>query len=232
MTSRWSKRRKIKSMLRATESEIVQQFEKTYTDPNIKGNFVTEPEHVECPSVALESDTHDEATRSLDRYVNKDCDTTDIQSEEESHYGLKRKRSPCSVFLATQQASLDSQPSPPNIYQTLQRPTTSYPNVPFPLTPLHIVQRPSPEDFTDTLKDVAMQKLLTAVTELSKEVKDLREEFRQFRQSCRCGQSDSVGLQLAEPMELPFYTMEALGRAEETLQNPTNRQTMVVLLLE
>lgn len=37
-------------------------------------------------------DSHDEAARSLDSSVNKDCDTTDIQSEEESHDGLKRKR--------------------------------------------------------------------------------------------------------------------------------------------
>lgn len=75
-----------------------------------------------------------------------------------------------------------------------------------------------------------MQKLLTAVTELSKEVKDLREEFRQFRQSCRCGQSESVVQPLSEPLELPFHTMEALDHAEETLLNGTNRQAMVVLV--
>lgn len=75
-----------------------------------------------------------------------------------------------------------------------------------------------------------MQKLLTAVTELSKEVKDLREEFRQFRQSCRCGQSESVVQPLSEPLELPFHTMEALAHAEETLLNGTNRQAMVVLV--
>lgn len=77
--------------------------------------------------------------------------------------------------------------------------------------------------------DVAMQKLLTAVTELSKEVKDMREEFRQFRHSCRCGQSDSVGLASLEPLELPLHTMEALDRAEEMLQNAPKRQTMVVV---
>ncbi|CAL8395337.1 unnamed protein product [Boreogadus saida] len=80
-------------------------------------------------------------------------------------------------------------------------------------------QRPSPED-------VAMQKLLTAVTELSKEVKDLREEFRQYVHSCKCGQTDSVGLASLEPLELPLQTMEALDRAEETLQNGPNRQKM------
>lgn len=74
-----------------------------------------------------------------------------------------------------------------------------------------------------------MQKLLTAVTELSKEVKDLHEEFRQFHQSCRCGQSESVGWPLAEPLELPLHTMEALDRAEETLLNGTNDQAMVVV---
>ena len=55
MTLCWSKRQKIKSMLRATESEILQQFEKTFNDPNIQGHSVAELEHVKCPSVALES---------------------------------------------------------------------------------------------------------------------------------------------------------------------------------
>ncbi|CAM4579101.1 unnamed protein product [Leuciscus chuanchicus] len=213
---------------------------------------------------------HDEAARSLDRYVNKECDTTDIQSEEESHHGLKRKRRPNPVYhsdeepqnvrrfaqapkvlfpAANQLDSQDSQPlPPPRIYQTLQRPNSpilSYPNVPasFPgdelaFSPMNLLlQRPSPEVVTDSsetarlaLKDVAMQKFLTAVTELSKEVKDLREEFRQFRQSCRCGQSESVGRPLAEPLELPLHTMEALDRAEETLLNVTNRQAMTARL--
>ena len=69
-----------------------------------------------------------------------------------------------------------------------------------------------------------MQKLLTAVTELSKEVKDLREEFRQYVHSCKCGQTDSVGL---GSLELPLHTMEALDRVEDTLQNVPNRQKMV-----
>ncbi|CAM4571161.1 unnamed protein product [Leuciscus chuanchicus] len=327
-------RQKNKLMFRATESEILQQFEKTYTDPNMQDNSVAELEHVECPSVALESarpvdsesddsdaeaptselvtslrfwassfsvslaaltalliilrvfhpelprdvrtilktqvfeipclkkinkwcvvqfssgateivpntwveggkvfwppyptkdsirmnaavlnreqsghgwhtyqpirllitrDSHDEAARSLDRYVNKDCDTTDIQSEEESHHGLKRKRRPNPIYHSDEE--------PRNECRFAQAPKVLFP-------------------------DVAMQKLLTAVTELSKEVKDLREEFRLFRQSCRCGQSDCVGLPLAEPLEVPLHTMEALDRAEETLQNGTNRQTMVVV---
>lgn len=61
---------------------------------------------------------------------------------------------------ATQQASQDSQPSPPRIYQTLQRPNSpklTHPSVPLrasfpgdelafsPLGPVHLLQRPSPE---------------------------------------------------------------------------------------
>ena len=42
-------------MLRATESEILQQYEKTYTGSNMQGNSVAELEHVEFPNVALES---------------------------------------------------------------------------------------------------------------------------------------------------------------------------------
>ena len=74
-----------------------------------------------------------------------------------------------------------------------------------------------------------MQKLLTAVTELSKEVKDLREEFRQYVHSCKCGQTDSVGLASLEPLELPLHTLEALDRAEETLKNGPNRQKILVV---
>ena len=55
MTSRWSKRRKLKSMLRATESEILQQFQKIFTDPSMPGHSVAELKHVKSPSVALES---------------------------------------------------------------------------------------------------------------------------------------------------------------------------------
>ncbi|CAL8237563.1 unnamed protein product [Arctogadus glacialis] len=43
-------------------------------------------------------DTHDEAARCLERYVNQNCDTTDIQSEGESHHGLKRKRRPNTIY--------------------------------------------------------------------------------------------------------------------------------------
>ena len=67
--------------------------------------------------------------------------------------------------------------------------------------------------------DVAMQKLLTAVTELTKKVNDLQEEFRQSAHYYRCGQSTSVGLASLEPLELPLRTMEALDRAEETQCN-------------
>ena len=42
-------------MLRATKSEILQQFDKTFTEPNMQGHSVTELEHVKCQSVALES---------------------------------------------------------------------------------------------------------------------------------------------------------------------------------
>lgn len=77
--------------------------------------------------------------------------------------------------------------------------------------------------------DVALQKLLTVVTELSKEVKDLQKEFSQLSHSCRCGQYDSVGLASLEPLELPLHSMEALDHEEETLQNGPKRQKMVVV---
>ncbi|CAL8326130.1 unnamed protein product [Boreogadus saida] len=137
-------------------------------------------------------DTHDEAARSLERYIDQNCDTTDIQSEGESHHGLKRKR-PNTIYHSDEE--------PQDVSRFAQAPKVLFP-------------------------DVAMQKLLSAVTELSKEVKDLREEFRQYVHSCKCGQTPPS----LEPLELPLHTMEALDRAEETLQNGPNRQNIILRL--
>lgn len=57
MTSRWSKRRKLKSMIKSTESEILQQFNETSAQ-----NSVSEENHVEAvkdyveyPKVVIDS---------------------------------------------------------------------------------------------------------------------------------------------------------------------------------
>ncbi|KAM3619000.1 uncharacterized protein V6R79_001489 [Siganus canaliculatus] len=64
--------------------------------------------------------------------------------------------------------------------------------------------------------DVAIQRLLTAVSELTKEFRDLRQEFREFRQSCRCGQAVvPVGPQPGVPFNLPLCSSEALDQAED-----------------
>ncbi|KAJ7991186.1 hypothetical protein DPEC_G00294640 [Dallia pectoralis] len=87
------------------------------------------------------ADTHDEAARSLDRYVNKDCDTTDIQSEEESHYGLKRKRRPSISQMKSPRMSTDS-PKPLQCYfQQPNKPVRKFikrSNAPLRLTPMSL----------------------------------------------------------------------------------------------
>ncbi|XP_048105778.1 uncharacterized protein LOC125298904 [Alosa alosa] len=89
----------------------------------------------------------------------------------------------------------------------------------------------SPEDSRDSarqlLKDVTLQKLLTTVTELTKEVRDLRQDFREFRQSCRCGQSAGVVGLTEEPLQLPLHCMEELENAEVILQSQEARKAMV-----
>lgn len=73
------------------------------------------------------------------------------------------------------------------------------------------------------LTDAAFQKLLTMVTELTREVRDLREEFRAFRQSCSNEPVDAGIL----PLDLPLHNMDELNNAEATLQLPEANKTMV-----
>ncbi|XP_061880429.1 uncharacterized protein LOC133632166 isoform X2 [Entelurus aequoreus] len=78
--------------------------------------------------------------------------------------------------------------------------------------------------------DVALQKLLAMVTELTSEVRELRSEVRQ---SCRCCQSTGViGHQkgLTNPVEVPIRNMEDLDHAEATLQTPEAYSAMVTRL--
>ncbi|XP_061759302.1 uncharacterized protein LOC133554490 [Nerophis ophidion] len=78
--------------------------------------------------------------------------------------------------------------------------------------------------------DVALQKLLAMVTELTSEVRELRSEVRQ---SCRCCQSAGViGHQkgLTNPVEVPIRNMEDLDHAEATLQTPEAYNAMVTRL--
>ncbi|XP_061788377.1 uncharacterized protein [Nerophis lumbriciformis] len=78
--------------------------------------------------------------------------------------------------------------------------------------------------------DVALQKLLAMVTELTSEVRELRSEVRQ---SCRCCQSTGViGHQkgLTNPVEVPIRNMEDLDHAEATLQTPEAYNAMVTRL--
>lgn len=77
--------------------------------------------------------------------------------------------------------------------------------------------------FFSSQTDAAFQKLITMVTELTREVRDLREEFRAFRQSCSNEPVDSGIL----PLDLPLHNMDELNNAEATLQLPEANKTMV-----
>ncbi|CAI5658032.1 uncharacterized protein LOC106097621 [Oreochromis niloticus] len=72
-------------------------------------------------------------------------------------------------------------------------------------------------------EDAAFQKLLTLLTELTREVRDLREEVRAFNQSCSNEPLDAGGL----PLDLPLHNMDELNNAEATLQLPESYKTMV-----
>ncbi|XP_060758372.1 uncharacterized protein LOC132869030 [Neoarius graeffei] len=102
---------------------------------------------------------------------------------------------------------------------------------------VHPFQEFSPEDTRDTarqaLKDVALQKLLAMVTELSSEVRELRKEVQEFRQSCRCCQPvRGVGQQVAQAdmLELPLRSIDAFECAEDVLQTSEACKALVTRL--
>ncbi|XP_077380819.1 uncharacterized protein LOC144020836 isoform X2 [Festucalex cinctus] len=73
-------------------------------------------------------------------------------------------------------------------------------------------------------EDVTLQKLLTTVTELVREVRGLKEEFHSFRTSCKCGLNKQP---LPEPFKLPITSQEELNFAETTLRSVDARKAMV-----
>ncbi|XP_051807668.1 uncharacterized protein LOC127535018 [Acanthochromis polyacanthus] len=197
---------------------------------------------------------HAEASKWLSRYLSGDCDTTDIQSEEECTPQLKRARRPNPRFNSDSD-SCDTQerlPQAPRILYPASSSPKTYETLQFgclsedlfqkssvsgtfmeefqsqsllaPPTGIQLPQESSPAD-------VAMQRLLTAVSELTKEVRDLRQEFREFCQSCGCGQAVApVGPQPGVSFDLPLCNLEALDQAEAALQTEDNQGAMTALL--
>ncbi|KAK3523600.1 hypothetical protein QTP70_002714 [Hemibagrus guttatus] len=81
---------------------------------------------------------------------------------------------------------------------------------------------PSQEPSSKDQEDVALQKLIGTVTELVKEVKELREECQEFfRQSLPSKQP-----LLPLPVSVPLHNTEELETAEEILQSSEARQMM------
>lgn len=73
-----------------------------------------------------------------------------------------------------------------------------------------------------------MQKLLGTIAELVKEVRDLREDFNSFRQTCRCWQSTGAAAAMVVDMpEMPLQTMEDLERLEVSLQAAEKKKALV-----
>ncbi|XP_057702423.1 uncharacterized protein LOC130922003 isoform X6 [Corythoichthys intestinalis] len=75
------------------------------------------------------------------------------------------------------------------------------------------------------MKDVTLQKLLQTVTELVKEVKELKEDFHSFYLSSKCGQNSQEPL--PDPFNLPITSQEELDFAEAKLQSIDARKAMV-----
>ncbi|XP_051961324.1 uncharacterized protein LOC127628593 [Xyrauchen texanus] len=126
----------------------------------------------------------------------------------------------------------------PTSYQTLPAPASCQSPLPYPNSQpitfyaeefqLPVASAGTPRCAPNfSPEDVTLQNLLTAVTELTKEVKDLRQDFREFRQSCRCGQSAGVVGLTEEPLKLPLHSMEELENAEVILQSQETRKAMV-----
>ncbi|XP_060767933.1 uncharacterized protein LOC132875242 [Neoarius graeffei] len=209
-----------------------------------------------CDTTDMESDGED--SRRLKRpnpnYVN---DEFDRGSKASKH---QYPAAPKVLLPATASTTLQSPPNKSPIYHNLEPLSSSSPqstNLPvlqssamlsfaedFPaithhaeMPAVHPFQEFSPEDTRDTarqaLKDVALQKLLAMVTELSSEVRELRKEVQEFRQSCRCCQPvRGVGQQVAQAdvLELPLRSIDAFERAEDVLQTSEACKALVTRL--
>ncbi|XP_035851626.1 uncharacterized protein LOC118493902 [Sander lucioperca] len=60
--------------------------------------------------VLISRDTFEEAERCLERYLKQQCDTTDIQSEEECQQPLKRRKKPNPIYNSLDDSDGDGQP--------------------------------------------------------------------------------------------------------------------------
>ncbi|XP_076121980.1 uncharacterized protein LOC143127231 [Alosa pseudoharengus] len=82
--------------------------------------------------VLISRDTFEEAERCLERYVKQQCDTTDIQSEEECQQPLKRRKKPNPIYQNLDDSEED-------------QPRSKYPRAPKILFPASgPLQSPSP----------------------------------------------------------------------------------------
>ncbi|XP_031584839.1 uncharacterized protein LOC116311768 isoform X6 [Oreochromis aureus] len=167
------------------------------------------------------ADSDDEADLSEEMYPYYDTDDDDYEEEEEEEEetetattldgGRRRLRSQRSWPSANKAKRSRSEPL--SVDAAAWKSEKDPDNLPHPLPHFLPTRKP----------DAAFQKLITMVTELTREVRDLREEFRAFRQSCSSEPVDAGIL----PLDLPLHNMDELNNAEATLQLPEANKTMV-----
>lgn len=84
MASRWSKRRKIRSQLKATEAEILQTFEEKFRGSNMQGSTII-IKHTDCQSVEIQSGLSASGPGTEDVPICEDWENEPNSLDNETH---------------------------------------------------------------------------------------------------------------------------------------------------
>ncbi|XP_005746155.1 uncharacterized protein LOC102205371 [Pundamilia nyererei] len=214
MTSRWSRRRKLRKMVEAAESDILRHFKEMVAEKhNQNGNAQVK---VKRPQVAEESGVSHCCHPGIDsqvftsRYeqISEVCET----------YVSPDKDNDCDRSFPPQHTDSRHHNAPPSfrhlspLRQNTQNDTALQ-------SPQHAES--DVEDFF--IDDATSQKMLTMLSDLTRAVNELREEVRAIRHPC-CNESVDAGVL---PLDLPLHNIEELNNAEAALQSQEANKAMV-----
>ncbi|XP_035766545.1 uncharacterized protein LOC118454705 [Neolamprologus brichardi] len=222
MTSRWSRRRKLRKMVAAAESDILRHFKEMVAEKhNQNGNAQVE---VKRPQVAEESGVshcchpgidsqvftsrYEQISEVCETYVSpdkdNDCDRSLPPPPSFRHLSLLRQNTQNDTALRSpQHAESDVED--------------------FPIDDSRDSVRPLLQDATSQKMLTMLSDLTRAVNEIREEVRAIREEVRAIRHPC-CKESEDAGVL---PLDLPLHNIEELNNAEAALQSQEANKAMV-----
>ncbi|KAL3979548.1 hydroxycarboxylic acid receptor 2/3 [Sarotherodon galilaeus] len=231
MASRWSRRRKLRSMVEAAQSDILRHFEEMVGELNIQSDNAQV--EVKRPRVAEESGVSHCCHPGIDRpnplYTYADSEDEQPQKKRFPQAPRVKIPAPATPQSAPQPTDSNHHNAPPSFrhLSPLQHNTQADTAL---RSPQHVESDVSAVARDDSrvsvrplLQDATLHKILTMVSDLTRAVHDLREEVRAIRHPCSNESIDAGVL----PLDLPLHNMEELNNAEAALQSPEANKAMV-----